>query len=235
MKTMDLFSEDLRPPEERLWGMALTESLNTGLTAEWLHYWRTLPPPSQVADRDFLSEGIWAILNAGMKEALIRKKWPSIENAFLGFDAAAIVADAEGCYERGLAIIRHPGKMGAAVEMARVVAEKSPIRNYLATLNEKELLDFLGSLPFIGKVTRFHLARNIGVDVTKPDIHLTRITAAAGYASPDALVTAMCSLNGERKGVTDFVLWYWAAHVGRVVYARTAEIFGRQYVEGDVG
>ena len=40
------------------------------------------------------------------------------------------------------------------------------------TSNEK--VEFLTTLPYIGKTTKYHLARNLGLDVCKPDRHLER-------------------------------------------------------------
>jgi hypothetical protein len=40
-----------------------------------------------------------------------------------------------------------------------------------------ERLEYLGSLPWIGAITKYHAARNFGVDCVKPDIHLTRLAA----------------------------------------------------------
>jgi len=40
----------------------------------------------------------------------------------------------------------------------------------------------LRSFPYIGGVTAFHLAKNLGADLAKPDRHLSRLAAAQGFS-----------------------------------------------------
>ncbi|HUW65883.1 MAG TPA: hypothetical protein VMW83_14560, partial [Spirochaetia bacterium] len=60
----------------------------------------------------------------------------------------------------------------------------------------------------------YHLARNVGLDVVKPDRHMVRLAQYLQYSSPDELVSEIASETGERKGLIDFVLWRWLAWMG---------------------
>lgn len=64
--------------------------------------------------------------------------------------------------------------------------------------------------PYIGPITYFHLAKNIGVHVAKPDRHLSRLVKELNISS----VQTLCSYIGERTGdtipVVDIVLWRYA-------------------------
>jgi len=86
----------------------------------------------------------------------------------------------------------------------------------------EDKIAFLDTLPMIGPVTRYHLARNLGIDCVKPDRHLVRLAAAFGYGSSEKvndqieIVNRMCKdiqqdLGSgpfeERLGVIDVVLW----------------------------
>ena len=68
-------------------------------------------------------------------------------------------------------------------------------------------LEFLERLPWIGPITKFHLARNLGMDVCKPDRHLLRIAKAHHGTTPAALCGRLSRLSGDRIGVVDVVLW----------------------------
>jgi len=49
---------------------------------------------------------------------------------------------------------------------------------------------FLQQLPFIGPVTAFHLAKNLGIEAVKPDRHLCRLSkllGRTGYVAPSRL------------------------------------------------
>jgi hypothetical protein len=65
----------------------------------------------------------------------------------------------------------------------------------------------LEALPFIGTVTKWHLAKNLGLDVAKPDRHLLRIAARFGYDDVQRMCHDICEFCGERISVADLVLW----------------------------
>lgn len=69
-------------------------------------------------------------------------------------------------------------------------------------------------LPNIGPITRWHLARNLGHDVVKPDVHLVRLAQAYGYGSPASLCGELAKRYNERIGAVDLILWAYCAAVG---------------------
>jgi len=150
----------------------------------------TLAPLEQQTPAAFLQEYVWVVLNAGMREQVAR----TIYGRFLaGRDPAAI---------------GHPGKR---VAVERALREHEA---WFATLLAAEdKLAYLESLPWVGPATKYHLARNLGIEVVKPDRHLVRLAARFGYASPDALcraiqVEGMIPPGPElRLGTIDLVLW----------------------------
>ncbi|MDR0571874.1 MAG: hypothetical protein LBG48_03425 [Rickettsiales bacterium] len=93
----------------------------------------------------------------------------------------------------------------------------------LETLDEK--IDFLGSLPFVGNITKYHLARNLGLDFAKYDIWIQRLAVALSGDSKfidcinnskiDLKVKYLCDKmfqdiqqrTGEKIGFIDVVLW----------------------------
>ncbi|TPG49278.1 hypothetical protein EAH89_21445 [Roseomonas nepalensis] len=66
-------------------------------------------------------------------------------------------------------------------------------------------------LPHIGEVTVWHLAKNLGFDVAKPDRHLVRMAHAHGFSDPHTFCAALAQATGERVRVIDLMLWRYAA------------------------
>ena len=69
---------------------------------------------------------------------------------------------------------------------------------------------YLESFPFIGPITKFHLAKNIGIDVAKPDRHLSRISKMLGFASVQELCESISQRIDEKVSVVDLVIWRYA-------------------------
>lgn len=142
----------------------------------------------------FLSEYIYVVLNAGMREQVARVIFERIMEA-LG-----------------------AGKPLSTVfgNRLKVVAIEKMVREYRSVFESfkaaHDPLAFLEGLPFIGGITKYHLARNLGFDYVKPDRHLTRI--AANYnTTVHELCRVLALESGERIGTVDVVLWR-AANLG---------------------
>jgi len=73
----------------------------------------------------------------------------------------------------------------------------------------------LQELSYIGPVTRYHLARNIGLlDCVKPDLHLIRLAKHWGFADCVIMCKEMGDGSGLPLGIVDLVVWYAASHFG---------------------
>lgn len=71
-------------------------------------------------------------------------------------------------------------------------------------------MSYLRTFPYMGPATSYHLAKNLGMDVVKPDRHLIRISSVAGYECPEAMCRDIAATAGERLSVVDLVLWRYA-------------------------
>lgn len=117
-----------------------------------------------------------------------------------------------------ISLIRHEGKRKALEQ-----ADKNWTGWFdsLKSFNtDGERLDYLETLPWIGPVTKYHLARNLGIDVAKPDRHLVRLAEHFGLRIDGVVdpkeddimsVQEMCGrisdVTGERMGTIDLILW----------------------------
>jgi endonuclease III len=110
-------------------------------------------------------------------------------------------------------VYRHQRKVEAMVDMAGVLHRNPGIGSRLEQMGVESALDYMQTLDGIGKVTKYHLARNIGFDVVKPDRHLSRLADVMG-TTPTELCQAVRRDTGERIGAVDFVLYQWCAWAG---------------------
>jgi len=69
-----------------------------------------------------LREGAWVILNSGFRYAVARKLWPSISEAFNGWDPGSVD---DGCVDRALPVLNHRGKL-SAMKVRRAPAYSRP-------------------------------------------------------------------------------------------------------------
>jgi len=160
-------------------------------------------------ESEFLREAAWVILSSGMRETTIRSKFDEISSAFLNFESAEkIVSQAEQCRFDAFKCFKHAKKIDAIVSVAfRVFFDGyDEIRKSIEFYGA----DFLKSLDFIGPATSYHLAKNIGVNVAKPDRHLCRVANVTGFGSVDDLCNEISSITGDTVAVVDLVIWRFA-------------------------
>lgn len=151
-----------------------------------LDWSESLQPPSN--PNDFAREIIFVICNSGMKNTV----------------AAGIFRRCMVAVEAGLDVreaFRHPGKSAA---IAKVWAERSALFERYRQVSDR--LGFLGDLPWIGNITKYHLAKNFGLDVCKPDVHLQRLADRDG-STPLALCSRIAAETGLRIATIDTILW----------------------------
>lgn len=145
------------------------------------------PPPDSMT---FFCEYAWVVINSGMKNQVAINIWERVKYAL-----------SKGC--QVFTVFRHPGK-SKAIQNAWDNREKL-FQEYLLQPAEKKLA-WLEALPWIGPITKFHLAKNLGMDVCKPDRHLVRIAGRYGK-TPEELCSSLSQATGDRIGVVDQVIW----------------------------
>lgn len=155
--------------------------------------------PPETADH-FASEYIWVVLNSGMKnqvaQGIADKVYPAIK---AGRSASTV--------------FRHKAKCAAIDRFSQtrdqLFAKFSMLQTDVARFyftDPKVLRRLLGIAPCIGQITRWHLAKNWGVDCAKPDRHLERL-AEHYKTTTHALCKKLSSETGDRVATVDLVLW----------------------------
>ena len=149
------------------------------------------------------------VLSAGLSEQVVRRRFDAISSAFLEWTSAKLISErSHECESRALEHFGNFRKVRAIVETAEFVAGVGfpQFRSELFA----DPIETLEKLPFMGPATSRHLAKNIGLDVVKPDRHLMRLAAAARYSSADELCQKISSVVGDRVSVIDTVLWRYS-------------------------
>ena len=162
-----------------------------------------------ISESDFLREMAWVVLSAGFRESLLRKRFSAISTAFLNWRSGKEISRAKHeCRFKALQVFNHEKKVDAILSTCELTD-----RIGFAVLKwriESEGVEFLKGLPFIGPVTAFHLAKNLGLSVVKPDRHLVRTAKAGGFACPTSMCEAIAEVVAEKVSVVDLVIWRYA-------------------------
>ena len=141
---------------------------------------------SDIKPLDFLQEYVYVVINSGMKNQVANKIYRQYR-------------------EKGSSVIGHKGKRKA------ILKAQLHYRYWFVELKSngstEEKLYYLETLPWIGPITKYHLARNLGIDVAKPDRHLQRIADHFKYFDVQKMCNTIAIANNERIGTIDFVLW----------------------------
>jgi len=171
--------------------------------------WQSNVVFDNVTESYFLREVGWVVLSAGMREIVIRRKFAEISAAFCHWKSAGkIQRNSEACRAHALSIFNHEQKIDAILVIAKRISSRG-FKNFKKRV-EEEGVAFISQLPFMGPATSFHLAKNIGLDFAKPDRHLLRISAAAGFPDPGGMCKTISERVGDSVAVVDLVMWRFA-------------------------
>lgn len=149
-----------------------------------------LPP---IDATDFALRVAYVVLNAGMRWSVARVIWVRLQ---LSLIETGTVGDT----------FRHPRKRAAIDEIMRERDEKFEAFRLAWAAGPDKVIEFCASLSFIGDVTKFHLAKNLGVDCAKPDIWLERIARESGE-SVETMCRRLADASGDRVATVDYVIW----------------------------
>jgi hypothetical protein len=165
--------------------------------------WAEALQPPDDADQ-FAWETIFVICNSGMRFTVARQIFDRVREAL---KAGTAVREVFG----------HPGK-AAAIET--IWRDREAL--FLGYCASTDRLAFLETLPWIGGITKYHLAKNFGLQYAKPDVHLQRLADREG-CTPQALCERLASASGLKVATVDTILW--RACATGVIDSRSGEVF----------
>jgi len=151
----------------------------------------------------FAKEVIWVLCCSGMRFTVARL----IEGRVLAAIKAGVPVNS---------VFGHPGKAQA---MQNIWDNRHAW--FWRYEDAKDKVAFFETLPWIGKITKYHLAKNFGIDVAKPDVHLERLAKREGVTCQE-LCERLARESGHKVRTVDLVLW--RACATGVISSRTGEI-----------
>ena len=211
-------------------------------TTRMLEFYGNLSP-ERVTNQQVLTELSWVIYSSGFRYDIVKAYWPAIAKAFEQFDVMKVAGMAEDLEVQAKDVCRRSGFRNLrkaiwciknAQRILELDFEKGPVgglRGYLSQLakkNHRELVesapDLVRELGFvgIGNTTIFHLMKNLGFDIFKPDIHVRRVLSGlkliAGENSPVSEISEamlqLSSASGMRVSELDTLLFIYGRVTG---------------------
>jgi len=180
-------------PDELEWAKGTTQETFKKLTA-----------------KKFLENYCWVVYASGFRVSTIEAVFPRLRKAFKHFDLDAL--SGMRSLSEVLAVFNNERKADCFLKGSKAIAEEGfPVfKKRLKTQG----ICVLETLPGIGPITKYHLAKNIGLfDEAKPDIWLVR-AAEACNTTVDELVTFLSEQYTMSRHVVDVVLWRHGADNG---------------------
>lgn len=149
-----------------------------------------------ISDSDIFSELCWVIYTSGFKYDIIKKYWPTIRESYCFFDVnkvASFLSDIEYFSKKICEIsgFNNLKKANWCIQNAKRIIELndenenySGLKGYLINLSMKKPVEIIEQVPIIvdylqfkgiGQINIFHLLKNVGIKIFKPDIHVRRL------------------------------------------------------------
>jgi len=155
-----------------------------------------------------LREQAWVVLSSGMRATVVAGLFDRVSGAFCDWDPDGIQENPSRCIAEAMHAFAHAGKLSAIAANCLMLSEDGlePWKRALLAHGPPWLMRFR----YIGPVTCWHLAKNIGLDVVKPDRHLVRMARASGMRDVTSFCSLFAQMTGDRLAVVDLVLWRYA-------------------------
>lgn len=131
---------------------------------------KNLANPPRLSPEDFAFEAIYVILAGGFSQKTAKRVFAEI---------CAYLTEANGAPIRGsdlFEIFKNANKTNATAKIWN--GRKEFCEKFYSLKTDGEKLDFLETLPHIGKITKNHIARNLGISVVKYDVWIQRLALA---------------------------------------------------------
>lgn len=186
-----------------------------GLSGEVV--WQREADFTEFTESELLREHAWVALCSGFRESAVRRVFDHVSLCFCDWESSeAIVSAGEICCTTAAFVFANRLKLQGVLSTARHINNigfEEFKRSVLA-----DPINRLQLLPFIGPVTSWHLAKNLGLDVVKPDRHLVRISERLGFRSADDLCRELAATTGEQAKVVDLIVWRYIADNPQQLY-----------------
>ncbi len=175
----------------------------------WELDWQRRRIAEGFTEQDLLREAAWVILCSGFRESYVRNAFDYISLCFCDWESSKeITKNKSACIDSAKCQFRNHKKLNAIATVADTIYENGFER--IKTELRSNPIETLQLFPFIGPITSWHLAKNLGFNVAKNDRHLARLANAHGFSDGHSLCDTISKATGELTGIVDIVLWRYA-------------------------
>jgi len=169
---------------------------------------------------DFFREYMWCVYTSGFNAKVVSRMFPILQDIYRPLDDVfanfKVNIDSVAMAHHALAICNNKRKVKSIIDMAFKGGQEIKKSSWSIYRDTKlSSPDKLKELPFIGPITCYHLARNIGLlYYVKPDLHLNRMAINWKFEGPVELCRSIQKEFNLPLGIIDLVLWYSASTFG---------------------
>ncbi|MDR2685871.1 MAG: hypothetical protein LBB23_03825 [Rickettsiales bacterium] len=148
---------------------------------------------------EFARQAIYVVLAGGFSQKTAKRKHSEIMTYLSNKSLPGLTGQS-----RLLEIFNNKNKINAII---KIWENRTAFRDgYYKQNSLSDKLEYIATLPHIGKITANHLARNLGEDVVKYDLWITRL-GAEFPGGADAMFAHLVAQTGLPRGYIDVVLW----------------------------
>jgi hypothetical protein len=165
----------------------------------------------------FFCEYVWVVHATGFSAKAVGKFMPRLMEAYGPYQELANRA-IDRAIDRVKVVCNNPQKIKAVHTTSQLLDKNIKLHGWDEFRNTKLATpEQLQKLSYIGPVTCYHLARNIGLlNCVKPDLHLIRLADHWGFPDCTSMCKEMGKDSGLPLGIVDLVVWYAASHFGTI-------------------
>jgi hypothetical protein len=192
----------------RLFSNARSYVQRAGLSAEVA--WQRRVDFVGFTECELLREHAWVTLCSGFRESTVRRVFDHVSLCFCDWESAeAIVSAGDICCVTAASSFANSLKLKGIFSAAKYISHVGFDEFKQSVLVDP--INQLQKLSFIGPITSCHLAKNLGLDIAKPDRHLIRLSERLGFRSADHLCRELAATTGEQVKVVDLIVWRYIA------------------------
>ena len=163
----------------------------------------------------FFQEYLWVVHATGFSAKAVENFMPELLRAYGSWDECG-KEHFVMVMTRVAQVCNNPAKAKAIHATAKKMCSEVKDWSQWRDLNLSDV-DKIQKLPYIGKITRYHLGRNIGLlECVKPDLHLVRMAEYWNFPDCESMCRAMRADADIPLGLVDLALWYTASTFGTI-------------------
>ena len=163
----------------------------------------------RLTESEILKEFAWVVLSSGMNYKVISRLFNNFSDAFYQWQSAELIErNKKSCTKKAMKVFANEKKLNAIVHFCGVVADIG-VQELKDRIVDRGI-NYIQAFPYMGSATAYHFAKNIGVDVVKPDRHLVRISQKLGFDTPHQMCSLVSTATADKLSVVDLVYWRYA-------------------------